>query len=48
MKQLEPENAVEVSGGFPLDPHQYDNQVAPEPASDPTNVTDYIPTPTPQ
>jgi hypothetical protein len=48
MKELSKSEASTPAGGFPLDQHQYDNQVAPEPASDPTNVTDYIPTPTPQ
>jgi hypothetical protein len=48
MKPLKPEQTTEIGGGFPLDQHQYDNQLAPEPTGDPTNVTDYIPTPTPQ
>jgi hypothetical protein len=48
MKELSKDEAGIAAGGSPADPRLSETQVAPEPTSDPTNVTDHIPTPTPQ
>jgi hypothetical protein len=46
MKHLNKEESIEVAGG--LEPREYENQAAPEPATDPTNVVDYDPKQPPQ
>jgi hypothetical protein len=46
MKDLNEKQAAAVAGG--LEPREYENQAAPEPATDPTNVVDYDPKQPPQ